>query len=254
MKKTLISSVVAASVVMSCSVMAAPQYVMKIGGEVTVSENVTPWEIIPGRVISGLNVDIKKGQSEVSFIINETIPILGIRTQATQKIFQGQSGYAPQIDYGGAVDVDKFVASVAPLTLEVKSIKDNKKIGSLKTRVWAQGRTSMKGGSWEGKFWNYAWKAGNGFWGGVPKSKEAVSTVDRVDELMPDAGIHYDNQGMLEKGVEFTGFGSSATSYSAYYYSVLEKGKLIQITLDNPVSGDELIQWKASLPIIISYY
>ncbi|EKS5488245.1 hypothetical protein QB859_004882, partial [Escherichia coli] len=137
------------------------------------------------------------------------------------------------------------------LTLEVKDANDAK-IGSLTTDMFAQARTSMMGG-WQGKFWNYASQAGHGFFGGLPKSADKVSTVDRVDELMPEAGQNYVNQSAPGVDPNYTTFTGKKNTHNSYYFSAIEGGKSIKITLKQAASGDAPIQWKASLPVTVSY-
>ena len=257
MKKTLIALAVAASAAVSGSAMAWTSNgngsSVSLGGTLKPVDVVTPWEVKVGASASAandLNADIRKGDKTVNVLVKNAIPVLGIRT-VEAKSFQGQPGIAPQISYGNAINVDAFEASVAPLTLEVKDVNDAK-IGSLTTDMFAQARTSMMG-SWEGKFWNYASRSGQAFFGGLPKSEDKVSTVDRVNELMREAGANYVNQSAPEAGVNYTTFRDTAATHSSYYFSVVESGKSIKITLDKAVSGDASIKWKASLPVTVSY-
>jgi len=253
MKKTLIALAVAASAAVSGSAMAwAPNGTggsVDLGGTLTPADVITPWEVKVGAAVNGLDADIRKGDTKVDIPVKNTIPVLGIRT-VEAKAFAGAPGLSPQISYGNALDVDAFKASVAPLTLEVKDVNDAK-IGSLTTDMFAQARTSMMGG-WKGKFWNYASQAGQGFFGGVPKSAGKVSTVDRVDELMPEAGQNYVNQSAPDVGVNYSTFSGAPSTHSAYYFSVVESGKSIKITLDTPAGADAIV-WKASLPVTVSY-
>lgn len=253
MKKTLIALAVAASAAVSGSAMAwtanGTGGSVDLGGTLTPADVITPWEVKVGAAVNGLDADIRKGDTKVDIPVKKTIPVLGIRTVKAEA-FAGGPGLSPQISYGNAINVDAFKASVAPLTLEVKGA-NGAKIGSLTTDMFTQARTSMMGG-WNGKFWNYASQAGQGFWGGVPKSADKVSTVDRVDELMPEAGENYVNQSAPEAGVDYTTFSGQRSTHNAYYFSVVESGKSIKITLDQPAGADEIV-WKASLPVTVSY-
>lgn len=254
MKKTLIALAVAASAAVSGSAMAwtanGTGGSVDLGGTLTPADVITPWEVKVGAAVNGLDADIRKGDTTADVPVKNVIPVLGIRTVKAEA-FAGGPGLSPQISYGNAINVDAFRASVAPLTLEVKDVNDAK-IGSLTTDMFAQARTSMMG-DWEGKFWNYASQAGQGFFGGLPKSADKVASVDRVNELMPETGQNYVNQSAPDAGVDFTTFTGSASTHSAYYFSVIESGKSIKITLDQAATGDTPIQWKASLPITVSY-
>ena len=254
MKKTLIALAVAASAAVSGSAMAwtanGSGGSVDLSGTLTPVEQVTPWEVKVGAAVNGLDADIHKGDTKVDIPVKNTIPVLGIRTVKAEA-FAGGPGLSPQISYGNALNVDAFEASVAPLTLEVKDANDAK-IGSLTTDMFAQARTSMMG-AWEGKFWNYASQAGQGFFGGLPKSADKVSSVDRAAELMPEAEQNYVSQSAPDAGIDYATFTGTASTHSAYYFSVVESGKSIKITLDQAASNDAPIQWKASLPITVSY-
>ena len=254
MKKTLIALAVAASAAVSGSAMAwtanGSGGSVELSGVLTPVDKTTPWEVKVGSVVSGLDANIRKGDTEVDVPVKGTIPLLGIRT-IKPEAFSGELGIAPQISYGNAVNIDAFEASVAPLTLEVRNA-GNAKIGSLTTDMFAQGRTSIMG-EWKGKFWNYASDAGQGFFGGVPKYANKVSSVDRVDALMPEAAEHYTNQGAPDAGINYTGFSSPRSTYNAYYFSVIENNSTIKITLDQAASGETPIKWEASLPIVVTY-
>ncbi|HGG1404573.1 TPA: hypothetical protein ACJFMU_003718 [Escherichia coli] len=254
MKKTLIALAVAVSAAVSGSAMAwtanGTGGSVDLGGSLTPTDIVTPWEVKVGAALNGLDADIRKGDTKVDIPVKNTIPVLGIRTVKAEA-FAGGPGLSPQISYGNAVNVDAFEASVAPLTLEVKDANDAK-IGSLTTDMFAQARTSMMGG-FKGEFWNFASQAGQGFFGGVPKSADKVSSVDRVGELMPEAGQNYVNQSAPDAGIDYTTFSGATSTHSGYYFSVIESGKSIKITLDQAASGDAPILWKASLPVTVSY-
>ncbi|HAX5274201.1 TPA: hypothetical protein JZG77_004156 [Escherichia coli] len=252
MKKTLIAMTVAVSAVVSGSVMAASWQASGTGGTFEMSgtltpESVTPWEVYVGDAVTGLDAPIVAGQSTIDITTSKAIPILGIRTQTTTA-FAGMSGIAPSIDFGGAVDVDNFANSSAPLTLDVKD-NTGAKIGTLTTDVFAQGRASQTG---YGVFFVVAPKSGYGFYGGLPKLIGSVSTTDRAAELMPDVAANFNDQGLNDSGVDSTSFGSSSCTHSGYYFAAIEPNKNITITLDSPAAGTE-VQWNASLPVTVTY-
>ncbi|EDE7123051.1 fimbrial protein [Salmonella enterica] len=254
MKKTLIALAVAASAAVSGSAMAwtanGTGGNVELGGTLTPQEKVTPWEVQVGAATTNLDGQIQKGTTSVKISSANAIPLLGIRTVNTAA-FVGAPGLAPNISYGNAVNVDKFSDSVAPLTLEVKDAKDVK-IGTLKTNVFAQARTSIKGGDFNGKFWTYSDGPGRGFWGGVPKSAGGVALVDHTD-YMPGVASHYDAQGVSDTGTpDFSTFSNPNSTYSAYYLSVIAPQQAINISLDAPAAADAIV-WKASLPVTVSY-
>ncbi|EKY6640206.1 hypothetical protein QFL78_004836 [Escherichia coli] len=222
-----------------------------LGGTLTPADVVTPWEVKTGDAVTGLNAQIKKGQKTVDIAVDKAIPVLGIRTQTAQA-FQGQPGISPQIDYGNAVNVDAFENGRAPVTLEVKD-DTNTKIGTLTTSLGASALVSVKG-PWSGYNHSYSDTAGQGFFGGLPKNKAQTPNDNIAFRVMPEVADHYTNQNVGYSGVDVTtSFTNTAATYSGYYGAGIEQGKIIKITLDQVASGDTPIQWKASLPVTVSY-
>ncbi|MEF6064496.1 hypothetical protein U9954_18460 [Escherichia coli] len=48
-------------------------------------------------------------------------------------------------------------------------------------------------------------------------------------------------------------FDDSNATFFGVYGAGIEKGKAITITLNNAVASDDQIQWKASLPVTVTY-
>ena len=258
MKKTLIALAVAASAAVSGSAMAwAPNGTggsVDLGGTLTPVEKVTPWEVKVGDAVTGLDAQIQKGQKVVDLAVNKAIPVLGIRT-IESTAFQGQPGISPQVDYGNAVNVDAFENGRAPVTLEVKD-DTNTKIGTLTTSMGASALVSIKNnsGGFNGYYHFYADKVGYGFFGGLPKNGENTPDEDIARSVMPEVATHYVDQGVSYSQVgRGTSFENPKDTYSSYYGAGIEQGKTIKITLDQAASGDAPIQWKASLPVTVTY-
>ncbi|HAV9127636.1 TPA: hypothetical protein JLE90_001593 [Escherichia coli] len=255
MKKTLIALAVAASAVVSGSAMAwvsnGTGGNVELGGTLTPVAKVTPWEVKTGDAVTNLNADVQKGQKVVEVAVNKAIPVLGIRTISATP-FQGKAGISPQIDYGTAVDVNAFKNGRAPLTLEVKD-DSNAKIGTLTTSLGASALISATGASSRNSH-AYSDTAGQGFFGGLPKNKAETPDENVAFNVMPEVAEHYNSQGVKPYGVGLsTDFANIATTYSGYYAAGIESGKIIKITLATAVAGDSQIQWKASLPVTVSY-
>ncbi|MGP2223458.1 hypothetical protein V5O86_24340 [Escherichia coli] len=255
MKKTLIALAVAASAAVSGSAMAwTPNGTggsVDLGGTLTPVEKVTPWEVKTGAAVTGLDAQIQKGQKVVDVAVNKAIPVLGIRT-IESTAFKGQPGISPQIDYGNAVNVDAFENGRAPVTLEVKD-DTNAKIGTLTTSLGASALVSIKG-PWSGYNHSYSDSAGQGFFGGLPKNKAQAPNDNIAYRVMPEVADHYIDQGVDYHRVDVTtDFTNTKATYSGYYGAGIEQGKTIKITLDQAASGDASIQWKASLPVTVSY-
>ncbi|WDB54786.1 hypothetical protein PS037_23445 (plasmid) [Escherichia albertii] len=256
MKKTLIALAVAASAAVSGSAMAwtanGTGGSIDLGGTLTPVEKVTPWEAKVGDAVTGLDALVQKGQKVVGIYVNKAIPVLGIRTQ-TAEAFQGQPGISPQIDFGNAVNVDAFKNGRAPVTLEVKDA-GNEKIGTLTTSMGASALISYKAKTYNGYNHRYAESAGQAFFGGLPKNKSNTPDVNIAVDVFPDVNANFTYQNAGYKGVDASiDFTNTQATYSAYYGAGIEQGKTINITLDQPASGDAPIQWKASLPVIVTY-
>ncbi|MBB7067871.1 hypothetical protein [Escherichia coli] len=258
MKKTLIALAVAASAAVSGSAMAwtanGTGGSVDLGGTLTPTDVITPWEVKVGDTVKGLDAKIKKGQKTVEISLKSAIPLLGIRTQ-TSEAFHGQQGISPQISYGNAVDVDSFNMGRAPLTLEVKD-SNGVKIGKAESSMVAAAMTSFKFNSMHKIFTAYAAKSGEPFFGGVGKSSSGVHTspLEVAKEVFAEAAEHYNNQGITDKVIPGTmSFDLKAPFFSSFYASGIPASSKITITLDKEDRADAPVQWKASLPITVSY-
>ena len=257
MKKTLIALAVVASTAVSGSAIADSWITggtggtVEMGGTVTiVADSNSPWAVKTGAVVNNLDANIVAGGTVATVALGTDISILSIRSD---QVFKGRVGIAPQIDYGGAVDIDSFSKGYAPLTLEVKNSKDEK-IGTAKTSIFAVALVSNVFSSGGGRSSMYAPKTGYAFWGGVAKSKDLAAPYNRASfSFVTEAAANYSEQGVSVA----PGFGAGSVSnpnytYSGFYASGIEKSKTIVITLDEPATSSA-ISWKASLPVTVSY-
>ncbi|EHP1067481.1 hypothetical protein KNZ44_004511 [Escherichia coli] len=261
MKKTLIALAVAASAAVSGSAMAwtanGTGGPVDLGGTLTPVERLTPWEVSVGNAVTNLNAEIIKGQSVVDINVEKAIPVLGIRTQSNQ-VFVGQQGISPRIDFNSAVDVNGFTNSVSTLTLDVNGV-DGNKIGTMKAPFFAAAATSKVAieGSFS-KLWS-TFASGNdrSFGGGLPKNDAGVASdsLERAALVFPGAADNFNTQSIdsLSQASNADTFADPAYKYSAFYSSGIEQGNKINIVLDNPAEGDEPVEWKASLPVTVSY-
>ncbi|HAN7628726.1 TPA: hypothetical protein IF634_004873 [Escherichia coli] len=264
MKKTLIALAVAASAVVSCSAMASGWEQnghgasVEIGGTLTPVVKVTPWEVKTGDAVTNLDAQIQKGQTSVTVSVNQAIPVLGIRTQTTD-VFQGSAGISPQVDYGGAIDVNGFSAGVTTLTLDVTDANGGK-MGTMSAPFLAGAAVSRTGAN-QDAYSAYVYNGYNvsSFEGGLGDSTEKVlpdlaTVISRVGALDSGFTANFNQQGVDGGGVwRSTPFENTKTQYSGFYGSGIESGSKIVITLDTAVSGDGEIAWKASLPVTVTY-
>ncbi|MCQ1564401.1 fimbrial protein [Escherichia coli] len=258
MKKTLIALAVVASTAVSGSAIADSWITggtggtVEIGGTVTiVADSNSPWAVKTGAVVNNLDANIVAGDTVATVALGTDISILSIRSD---QVFKGRVGIAPQIDYGGAVDIDSFSKGYAPLTLEVKNSKDEK-IGTAKTSIFAVAQVSnvySSGGGARNSM--YAPKAGYTFWGGVAKSKDLIAPYNHASfSFVTEAAANYSEQGVSATPGQGAGQSSNPdATYSGFYASGIEKSKTIVITLDEPATSSA-ISWKASLPVTVSY-
>ncbi|ELT9934371.1 hypothetical protein QNZ33_005192 [Escherichia coli] len=264
MKKTLIALAVAASAAVSGSAMAwtanGTGGSVSLGGTLTPANVVTPWEVKTGDAVTGLDAQIKKGQKAVNIAVNKAIPVLGIRTQTTAA-FQGQTGIAPQIDFKNAINLDAFEGGVTTLTLDVKDSTGNNKIGTLTAPFNTAAVVSIVGAT--GVSDRYTFMSANspsgasrGFsgglstdWGKVNKAPQAV-----LNALSTEFMANFNTQGLsfTDEGLA-SGFSTSNAKYSAAYGAGILANDTINIVLDNPVTSDAAIDWKASLPVTVFY-
>ncbi|EJE7990487.1 hypothetical protein M5016_004179 [Escherichia coli] len=260
MKKTLIALVVAASAAVSGSAMAADWVQNGTGGSVDLSgtltpeQLVTPWEVKVGAAVSGLDANIRKGDTNVDVPVKSAIPVLGIRTQ-TAEAFQGEAGITPQIDYHGVVDFSQNEWGNAPVTLEVFD-KSSNKIGSLQTVLTTAAVYSAKNGA-DLKYGGMAvTSSSNAFSGGLGDFSSALGYSDAVAELnnLSNEFLEkYTKQGAQSEEGKSMSFSNVDYTFSAAYGSGIKQGRAVKITLDQAATGDTPIQWKASLPITVSY-
>ncbi|EFU6057685.1 hypothetical protein HT425_005039 [Escherichia coli] len=259
MKKTLIALAVAASAAVSGSAMAwtanGTGNSVDLGGTLTPVEKVTPWEVKTGDAVTGLDAPIQKGQKIVTIDVNQAIPVLGIRTQTTDA-FRGTDGISPQLDYDGAVDVDGFSAGVTTLTLDVTDA-GGAKIGNMTVPFSAAAARSYSTDNVTAVSNRnlYATTSGDAFFGGLGKSSSAIASDAKAFVSAIDAAVvaKYQSWDISDVTGALTDNFTGDVFYGAFYGSGIEKGKNITITLDQAVTGDTQIQWKASLPITVTY-
>ena len=259
MKKTLIALAVAASAAVSGSAMAwtanGTGNSVDLGGTLTPVEKVTPWEVKTGAAVTNLDAQVQKGQTSVIVNVNQAIPVLGIRN-ADAAGFKGGKGINPQINYGSAVDIDSMSSGVADVVLNVTS--DDQVIGTLSAKLTAAAQANNGvAGAWNNVM-IYAQSAGDAFFGGVGKSSSAVwNSTDAYSwavGVFPGIADTWSDGETTYDGVAARfGFGSTNHTYHGYYASAISSGQKITINLNEAVSGDSNITWKASLPVTVTY-
>ncbi|EFI4648242.1 hypothetical protein IT027_001037 [Escherichia coli] len=264
MKKTLIALAVAASAVVSGSAMAAGWEQngagtdVVLGGTLKPVAKVTPWEVKTGDTVTNLNAQVQKGQTSVTVSVTKAIPVLGIRTH-TADAFTGAPAIAPQVNYGGAINVNGFSAGVTTLTLNVTDA-NGKKIGTMSAPFLAGAGVSRTGSNKDAySAYVYDGYKVSSFKGGLGASAEQVlpnlaTVISRVGALDSGFTANFNQQGTNSgKTWRSTAFENKSTKYSGFYGSGIESGSKIAITLDTAVSGNGEIAWKASLPVTVTY-
>ncbi|HBA7894902.1 TPA: hypothetical protein J1Z77_005064, partial [Escherichia coli] len=226
-----------------------------LGGTLTPVEKVTPWEVKMGSEINGLDASIGKGQKIVEVKMPKNALIMGIRTQTTDVFRGGERDITPLIDFNGAVDLDSFSNGVATLTLDVK--QGESKIGTMQASFESGAEASFRGIKYDAnKYSLYAPEIGRAFFGGLSKTAEGSSLYGYTiaKKYDPEIVQHYneqDNKNAAIKGTIF--FDNVDKTYSGFYSAGIPVNSSVVITLDHAASGDTPIQWKASLPVTVSY-
>ncbi|WP_369012088.1 fimbrial protein [Erwinia pyrifoliae] len=187
--------------------------------------------------------------------ITKAIPILGIRTKSTD-LFTGGAGFNPQIDFNGDVGTDKVSKGVGELTLAVTGM-DGNKIGTLKapfTMIGVGYRKPRDGAGSVSALASYS--SGKGFFGGLPKSMQHTYPIDKIEAtanmLIPGVSSNFSHSGAEITGYASMDFTASEYDYSAYYVSGITSDSKIQFELNALLPSGE-VEWKASLPIVVTY-
>lgn len=262
MRKTLIALAVAASAAMSGSAMAAEwsnsnSGVLALSGTLTPENVSNPWVIKAGDSVTGLDAQLKQGQKNVSFTLQDPVLALGIRTKEN-KAFHGGPGIAPQIDFNGAVDVNASTNGKTTLTLEVKD-QSNNKIGTLTAPFITAAIASLKEKDIKVHSYMSAFASDNGtraFAGGLAKDWNKVAKKPReiLNQLSSEVMTNFDTQDLQysTSGVS-SAFDEVASTVSAAYGAGILSGESVQIALDHVLDGSGPTPWTASMPITISY-
>ncbi|HEL7977797.1 TPA: fimbrial protein [Escherichia coli] len=260
MKKTLIALAVATTAfsgaAMADWVQGGSGGSVDISGILTPSTSDSPWEVMVGDAVPGLDANVETGQTIVTIPVSTVIPVLGIRNTDV-RTFAGQSGMTPQIDFNNALDTSAFSAGKTTLTLDVKNASQEV-IGSLSTDLTAVAERSYfnasngNGGA-RGLF---ASAAGYAFYGGVGVSDSGVldtaSGYALAPDLISDILDNYERSSNVVASAGEAVFSNTSLTYSGYYVSGIQAGETITITLNEGAAGDS-INWTASLPVTVTY-
>ncbi len=260
MKKTLIALAAAASAVVSGSAMAAwvdtgTGGVFKLEGTLTPKDRVTPWEANIFPALTALNANIGKGTKQVEIIFSKNVPVVSVRNREAAG-FRGSDGKAAlvRISFGDAVNVKSASGSKAPLQLRVVDAANSKELGTLTAPLFVAG-FSLWDNSWKGL---YASSESDLFWGGLGISRDGVGAasyaLNMLTQMSPEITEKYGQPNgsfALSYGTE--GFWVADRIYKAVYGAGFLKDDRMTITLNAPVEGDAPVNWKAELPITISY-
>ncbi|EHW5359607.1 hypothetical protein K2331_004643 [Salmonella enterica] len=255
MKKTLIALAVAVSAAVSGAAMAwdtdGTGGNVELGGTLTPADVVTPWEVKVGAPVNGLDANISKGDTKVNIPVTNAIPVLVIRT-IEKTAFQGRAGIDPKISYNRAVDFENMKDGVAELILDILGSGDSK-IGTLRADIFTGAGIARE------RYSVSVYDDGGAFAGGLGSSDSKVvgsfsTLVSKLNAIDPEIIANFDDMGTSPQHTWNAGsFSDKGKHFSAFYGSAIEAGKSIKITLDTPAVADAPIDWKASLPITVSY-
>lgn len=254
MKKTLIALAVAASAAVSGSAMAWTEN--GTGGSVDISGTITPdtitapWEVKVGAALTGLDAQISAGATALSLNIPADSLVLGIRTK--DGWINGAAGISPQINYHGAIG-NSYTKGVTDLTLAVKDADSDQEIGLLTTKLTTGAKGSTITATSSGNYDIGADQAGQAFFGGIGGTiwsnlhDDPEALAANVDSTIIE---NFEKAGS-GLGVFPSKFDGTDAQYNAFYVSALESSNAVNIQLNDPVISD--INWKASLPVTVSY-
>ncbi|EDS3411908.1 fimbrial protein [Salmonella enterica] len=227
---------------------------LEFSGTLTPSYSGNPWEVMIGSAVIDLDASINPGEKKVTIPVAKSITALGIRT-ANKTTFEGQPGIAPQIDYAGKLGTT-WNQGYTPMKLDVN---DNKgvKIGTLSAPVLAGGLFSSGEAGGFSQSAIFADQPGTAFFGGLGTSasdvlKEPDQVTALVKYLNPDILANYDSQNGTEEAASSTTFITNTKSFSGFYGAGIPEGSTMTLELDTAASNSS-VDWKASLPITVSY-
>ncbi|EMW3999654.1 fimbrial protein [Escherichia coli] len=222
-----------------------------LGGTITPDTTITsPWEVKVGSALTGLDAQISAGATSASVTVPGDSLVLGVRSK--DGWFTGAPGIAPQLNYHGAVS-GTYTRGVTDLTLDVKDVNTDQTIGSLTTKLTTAAMGSTRNATAEGYYMLAADNVGDAFFGGLASNHpdrlhgDPQGLAARVDSTVTE---HYETVGSAQ-GIYPSAFNSTDATYNAFYISALETANAINIRLNNPVTSD--VNWKASLPVTVTY-
>ena len=262
MKKTVIAAALASTVFSGAAMAWTTNGTggnIELGGNIQVTPYSTPWEVEVGAPAATLDANITKGTSVVMIPVTKAIPILGIRT-VTNTPFNGNTGITPQISYNGAVQINNFSEGITVMDLPVMDADNpTTQIGAMETKFYAGALSSWKNnvsGAAE-QYSTYADAVGKGFWGGVSKaaggSAQGRQVIGDVTAINPSFVQNYNDQSAPWVNSSMMTFEHIAdVTFSGFYGSGIQAGQNIKLTLTKSAAND-VIKWKASLPVTVSY-
>ncbi|HGG4892105.1 TPA: hypothetical protein ACJGVM_004683 [Salmonella enterica subsp. enterica serovar Welikade] len=258
MKKTLIALTVAASAAVSGSAMAwtanGSGGLVEVGGTLTPVEKVTPWEVATGAAVTNADAQVQKAQSLVEVNVAQSIPVLAIRSTATDG-FVGQAGISPQIDMPWLAGHNWNSANSAingtVNVLDDASAKIGEAMFSLQAVAVAGGMSLDSGKTYQRLM--FADAAGTAYYGGLLTSAPDSDIRNIITAAWPDldSKFIFSSASWVTKATE--SFDAANWKFSSYYGSVIPVNSKINITLDTPVTGDAPIKWKINLPVGVTY-
>ncbi|STA76190.1 Fimbrial, major and minor subunit [Citrobacter freundii] len=198
------------------------------------------------------------GITNITVPVKTAIPVLGIRPKASNRTFYGGAGISPQINFNNAYNTASISNDTGVLTLDVTDASSNK-IGTLRVNMKSGANITEKKstGGEINSISVFASKAGDAFFGGLATQASGVGAPGLIFDKFPGLKQNVDTMGGSG------GCGSSCTAtrftltsannqYNGFYAAIIDDGENIQISLTQP-STREAIQWKASLPVTVSY-
>ncbi|HEA8350635.1 TPA: fimbrial protein [Escherichia coli] len=222
-----------------------------LGGTITPDIVTGPWEVKAGSNLTGLDATVASGATSVNITLPSDSLVLGIRSTGW---FTGQAGISPQISYAGSIG-NTFENGKVDLTLNVKDSSTDQEIGVLTTKLTTAGVVSRVRPAGEETHNMYAANAGEGFFGGLSLSHDSSTLhnapVDLANKLDSTILDNWEQKGdSFGSNIPAT-FDNVNAQFNSFYVSGLETSDNVSIQLNEALTTD--VEWKASLPITVSY-
>ncbi|WNI84214.1 F4 family fimbrial subunit [Citrobacter portucalensis] len=231
-----------------------------MGGTITPSGPVNPWEVAVGDAVTGLDMVLPAGGTVGRYRLKQSMPVLGIRTTTGRNdTFAGETagGIAPQITYSGVLPGVREYGRI-PLALAVTRADDGTPLGVLHLSLMCGAEVSQKDPvtNTGRRYSVWAGQAGEAFYGGIARTPDEAMEYAfmEVESAFAEYVLRYNTQGLMGR----PGMKQSVTlrdagmRYSGFYGAFLAQGD--EIVLQTESVPAARVTWKANLTVAVEYW